>query len=62
MDRKLMKQIRRFFFFESLFSGAHSLSKVINETEDELDDLLRNTAKWTKNRNIFNYKKNEKRY
>lgn len=62
MDRKLKKQIKRFFFFESLFSGAYSLSKIMNETENELDDLLRNTSKWVKDRNLFNNRKNVKRY
>lgn len=41
MDRELIKQLRKALFFESLFSGASSLSKVFDETEDELEDLIK---------------------
>lgn len=55
MDRRFIKQVRRFFFFESIFSGVASLSKVFDETENELEDMLKSTEKRNKNKNTSGY-------
>lgn len=41
MDRKLLKQLRKALILESFFSGVSGLSKVIKETEKELEDMLK---------------------
>jgi len=56
MDRKLIKQIRKALIFESLFSGASSMSKLFNETEDELDDMIRFFDKKAKTQKILDGK------
>lgn len=56
MDRKIIKQVRKALIFESLFSGALSLSKVFNETEDELDDMMKSIDKTVKSQRIFDNK------
>ncbi|MHB1393832.1 MAG: hypothetical protein ACYCYE_12325 [Clostridia bacterium] len=62
MDRKFIKQIRKALIFESLFSGASSLSKLFDETEDELEDMMKSIDKKVKSKSIFDSKlfKNEK--
>lgn len=41
MDGKLFKQFRNVLILKSLFSGASSLSKIFNETEGELEDMIK---------------------
>lgn len=52
MGNKLLKQLRGVLLAESLFSGASSLSKVFNETENELDDIIKNIDKKVKQQSI----------
>ena len=56
MDRKIIKQIRKALIFESLFSSASSLSKVFDETEDELEDMMQTIDKKVKSHRIFDSK------
>jgi len=56
LDRKIIKQVRKALIFESLFSGASSLSKVFNETEDELEDMMKSIDKTVKSQRIFDSK------
>lgn len=56
MDRKIIKQLRKALVFESLFSGASSLSKVFNETEDELEEVIKNIDKKAKTQKLFDGK------
>jgi hypothetical protein len=56
LDRKIIKQVRKALIFESLFSGASSLSKVFNETEDELEDMMKSIDKRVKSQRIFDSK------
>lgn len=48
MDRKLLKQLRKALVLESFFSGASSLSKILKETEGELEDMVKYFEKKTK--------------
>lgn len=41
MDRKILRELKKVLVLESLFTGAASLSKVFDETGDELDDMIR---------------------
>lgn len=41
MDRKILKELRKALVLESIFTGAASLSKVFDETEDELEDMIK---------------------
>lgn len=45
MDRKVIKQLRKALFFESLFTGVSSFSKILKETEDELEETFRYVEK-----------------
>lgn len=56
MGNDIIKQFRKAFFLGSLFSGASSLSKVFNETEDELDDLIKYIEKKAETQKIFDSK------
>jgi hypothetical protein len=56
MDRKFIKQLRRALFFESLFSGTSSLKKTIDETEAELEDMMKLIDKKIKPQKIFDGK------
>ncbi len=56
MDRKFIKQIRKALIFESLFSGASSLSKVFDETEAELEDMMKSIDEKVKSQRIFDSK------
>jgi len=40
MDRKILKDIKKLLVLEFLFTGATSLSKVFDETGNELDDMM----------------------
>ena len=51
MDRKLLKQLRKALVLESFFSGASSLSKIFNETEGELEDMIKYLEKKIKTKN-----------
>ena len=52
MDRKLLKQLRKALVIESFFSGASSLSKIFNETEGELEDMIKYLEKKIKTQRI----------
>ena len=41
MDRKLLKQIRKVILLESFFSGASSLSRIIDAVEKEIEDITK---------------------
>jgi hypothetical protein len=56
MGNDLFKQLRKAFFVGSIFSGASSLSKVFNETEDELEDMIKYVDKKVKTQKIFENK------
>lgn len=56
MDRKLLGQVRKALIFETLFSGASSLSKVFSETEDELEDIINSIDKKVKSQKFFDGK------
>ena len=56
MGNDLLKQLRKALIFESLFSGASSLSKVFNETEDELEDMIKYIDKKVKTDKILDRK------
>lgn len=40
MDRKILSGLKKVLLFEAFFTGASSLSKVLGETEDELEDMI----------------------
>lgn len=56
MDREIIKQLRKALLFESIFSGASSLSKVFDETEDELEDLIKYIDKKAKSQKLLDSK------
>lgn len=56
MDRNLLKQVRKALFFESIFSGASSLSKIFDETEDELEDVMKAIDKKVQSQKLFDNK------
>jgi hypothetical protein len=56
MGNDLFKQFRKAFILGSLFSGASSLSKVFNETEDELEDMIKYIDKKVKMKSILDSK------
>jgi hypothetical protein len=41
MDRKLIKQLRKALMLEAFYSGISSLSSILNDTEGELEDLIK---------------------
>ena len=41
MDRKLIKQLRKALMLEAFYSGISSLSSILNDTEGELEDLVK---------------------
>ncbi len=53
MDRKIIKQFRKMFILESLFSGAASFTKVLDETEDELEDMIKYIDKKANAQKLF---------
>lgn len=53
MDKNLMKQLRRALFFESLLSGTVSLSKMFEETENELEDVIKYIDKKVKGQKLM---------
>jgi len=40
MDRKILKELKTVLVLEAIFTGATSLSRVFNETGDELDEMI----------------------
>lgn len=62
MGNDLFRQLRKAFFVGTIFSGASSLSKVFNETENELEDMIQYIDEKAKSQKILNNKlfKNEK--
>lgn len=41
MDKNIMRDLRKALLVGTIFSGATSLSRIFNETENELDDMVR---------------------
>ena len=41
MDRTIIKGLKKVLLLEAVFTGASSLSKVLGETEDELEDMIK---------------------
>ncbi|HWR62507.1 MAG TPA: hypothetical protein VN580_12890 [Clostridia bacterium] len=41
MDRKILRNLKKVLVLESIFTGAASLSRVFDETGDELDEMIR---------------------
>ena len=41
MDRNIMKDMKKALLLGTIFSGATSLSRIFNETENELDDMMK---------------------
>ncbi|HPL53377.1 MAG TPA: hypothetical protein PLW11_04450 [Bacillota bacterium] len=56
MGDSVLKQIRKTLFFGLLFSGASSLSKVLNETEDEIEDIVKYVDEKIKSREVLSDK------
>ena len=56
MGNDLFRQFRKAFILGSFFSGASSLSKVFNETEDELEDMIKYIDKKVKTQKILDGK------
>ncbi len=56
MGNDLFKQFRRAFLIGSLFSGASSLSRIFNETENELEDMIKYVDKKVKTQKILDSK------
>jgi hypothetical protein len=54
MDKNIIKQLRRALIFESFFSGASSLSKMFDETENELEDVISYIDKKVKGQKLMN--------
>ena len=54
MDRKIVKQLRKVLLFETFFSGASSLSRTFDDTEDELEDIIKYIDKKINIKEIFN--------
>lgn len=56
LDRKIIKELRKALVLESIFSGAASMSKVFEETENELEDMLLYVDKKVKVQNLLDGK------
>jgi len=41
MDRKFIKKLRKVLVLEAFFHGASSLSKVLDDTENDLKDIMK---------------------
>ncbi|MDD3705021.1 MAG: hypothetical protein PHC45_02995 [Clostridiaceae bacterium] len=41
MDRKFIKNLRKALVLEAFFSGASSLSKIFDDTDNELKDVMK---------------------
>lgn len=41
MDRKFIKNLRKALVLEAFFSGASSLSKILDDTDNELKDVMK---------------------
>ena len=41
MDRKILGDLKKVLVLEAIFTGAASLSRVFDETGDELDEMIR---------------------
>lgn len=41
MDKKFIKKLRKALVLEAFYSGASSLSKILDDTENELKDIMK---------------------
>lgn len=56
MDRKILGDLKKVLVLEALFTGAASLSKVFDETGDELDDMIKYVDQRFQLQNVLNGK------
>ncbi len=56
MDRKILRELKKVLVLEALFTGASSLSKVFDETGDELDDMIKYMDQRFQLQNVMNSK------
>lgn len=59
VDRELIKQLRKALFLESVFTGVSTLSKMLDQTENELEDVIEYIEKKVRKQKVPDIKFNK---